>query len=79
VGRQAVRIGRIQIDDVIEVVIRGRRLLGRVTDVKDGVVHFNLICPGAGWRHAKAREIVTHWRKSGRRATHQTPPFTENQ
>jgi hypothetical protein len=30
-------------------------------------VHFNPICPGAGWRHAKAREIVAHWRKTGRR------------
>jgi hypothetical protein len=30
-------------------------------------VCFNPICPGAGWRHAKAREIVAHWRKTGRR------------
>lgn len=62
-----MRTSRIQIDDVVEVLIRGRRLLGRVTEISDGVVYFTPICPGAGWRHAKAREIVAHWRKAGRR------------
>lgn len=63
-----MRTGRIQIDDVVEVNLRGRILLGRVTDVGDAVVYFQPVCPGAGWRHAKAREITAHWRKTGRRA-----------
>jgi len=63
-----MRTGRIQIDDVVEVNLRGRVLLGRVTDVGDGVVYFRPVCPGTGWRHAKAREITAHWRKTGRRA-----------
>lgn len=29
-------------------------------------MYFNPICSGAGWRHAKEREIVAHWRKTGR-------------
>ena len=62
-----MRTGRIQIDDVVEVRVKGRSIVGRVTEVTDGVVYFNPVCPGAGWRHAKAREIVTHWRKTGRR------------
>jgi hypothetical protein len=62
-----VRTTSIQIDDVVEALVKGRRIVGRVTDVNDGVVYFRPICPGAGWRHAKAREIVTHWRKTGRR------------
>lgn len=60
-------MSRIQIDDVVEVRVKGRPILGRVTQVSDGVVYFNPICPGAGWRHATAREIVAHWRKTGRR------------
>ena len=61
-----MRLDRIAIDDVVEARVRGRVIVGRVTEVSDGVVYFNAICPGAGWRHAKAREIVTHWRKTGR-------------
>lgn len=62
-----MRTARIQVDDVVEVRVKGRSIVGRVTDVSDGVVYFNPICPGAGWRHANAREIVTHWRNTGRR------------
>jgi hypothetical protein len=63
-----VRTNPIQIDDIIEARVKGRTILGRVTQVEDGVVHFHPICPGAGWRHAKAREIVAHWRRTGRRS-----------
>lgn len=62
-----MRTSQIQSDDIVEVLIRGGRLVGRVTAISDGVVYFNPICPGAGWRHAKAREVVTHWRKTGRK------------
>jgi hypothetical protein len=62
-----MRIDRIARDDIVEARIKGRVILGRVTEVNDGIVHFRPICPGAGWFHAKAREIVAHWRKTGRR------------
>jgi hypothetical protein len=62
-----VKLDRIAVNDIVEVRVRGRLILGRVTDIKDGVVYFNPICPGAGRRHAKAREVLTHWRKTGRR------------
>ena len=62
-----MRTGRIHVDDVIEVRVKGRSIVWRVTEISDGVVYFNPICRGAGWRHAKAREIVAHWRKTGRR------------
>ena len=64
-----MRTTRIHIDDVVEALVKGRRICGRVTEVNDGVVYFRPICPGVGWRHAKAREIVTHWRKVGPRGT----------
>jgi hypothetical protein len=32
-------------------------------------VRFTPISPAAGWRHAGAREIVGHWRKTGRRGS----------
>ena len=64
-----MRLDRISIDDVIEARIRGRVVVGRVTFVSNGIVYFRPICPGAGWRHAKAREIAAHWRKTGRRGS----------
>ena len=38
-----------------------------MTEVKEGVVYFSPISAAAGWRHASAREIIGHWRKTGRR------------
>ena len=54
--------------DVIRARIKGRSLWGEVTEVKDGIVYFTPISPAAGWRHASAREITGHWRKTGRHA-----------
>ena len=74
-----MKLDRIAVNDIVEVRLRGRLILGRVTAIKDGVVYFNPICPGAGWRHAKAREVIAHWRKTGRqrrdeRETELEPP-----
>jgi hypothetical protein len=33
-----VRISRIASDDIVEALIRGRRVLGRVTEINDGIV-----------------------------------------
>lgn len=63
-----MRLDRISTDDIIEARVRGRVILGRVTEINDGIVHFDPISRGAGWRHAKAREIVAHWRKTCRRS-----------
>jgi hypothetical protein len=62
-----LKLAQIHPDDVIEARIKGRSVMGRVTEVNDGVVYFRPISPAAGWRHASAREIVAHWRKTGRR------------
>jgi hypothetical protein len=53
---------------VIKARIKGRSPCGEVTEVKDGVVYFSPISPAAGWRHTSAREIIGHWRTTGRRA-----------
>ena len=58
-----MKLAGISVHDIVEVNLRGRILLGLVTDVDDGVVYFQPVCPGAGWRHAKAREITAHWRQ----------------
>ena len=57
-------LGRIASGDIVEALIRGRRVLGHVTEVNAGIVYFDPVCPGGGWRHAKARQIVAHWRKT---------------
>ncbi len=62
-----MRINAISADDMVEAHIRGRVVLDRVTEIRDGVVYFHPLCPATGWRHARAREIVAHWRKAGRR------------
>jgi hypothetical protein len=54
-------------DDLIEVNKGGRRMVGRVVEIRDGVVQFEPLCRGISYRHAAAREIIAHWRKTGRR------------
>jgi hypothetical protein len=63
-----MRLERVAVGDVIKARIKGRSLWGEVTEVKAGIVYFSPISAAAGWRHASAREIIGHWRKTGRRA-----------
>ena len=62
-----MRLERVAVGDVIKARVKGRSLWGEVTKVEGGVVYFSPISAAAGWRHATAREIVGHWRKTGRR------------
>jgi hypothetical protein len=61
-------LDRVQPGDVVKASIKGRTgIWGEVTEIKEGTVFFRPLCPATGWRHASAREIVGHWRKTGRR------------
>ena len=62
-----MRLERLATGDVVKAQVKGRTVWGEVTEVTDGVVYFKPISHAAGWRHASAREIVGHWRKTGRR------------
>jgi hypothetical protein len=62
-----MRLERVAVGDVIKARVKGRSLWGEVTEVKDGIVYFSPISAAGGWRHASAREIIGHWRKTGRR------------
>jgi hypothetical protein len=63
-----MRLDRVAPGDLIKASIKGRTgIWGEVTEVRDSIVYFRPLCPATGWRHASAREIVGHWRKSGRR------------
>jgi hypothetical protein len=63
-----MRLDRVAPGDVIKASIKGRTgIWGEVTEVRDSIVYFRPLCPATGWRHASAREIVGHWRKTGRR------------
>ena len=64
-----MRLDRIAVGDVIKAHVKGRVVWGEVSEIKDGIVYFRPISPAAGWRHASTREIVGHWRKTGRRTT----------
>lgn len=62
-----MRLDRIYVGDLVLCRIKGRSVYGEVLEITGGQVHFRPLCPAAGWRHATAREIVAHWRKTGRR------------
>ena len=47
-------------------------MVGRVIEIRDGVVQFEPLCRGIGYRHAAAREIIAHSRKTGRRGADPT-------
>jgi translation initiation factor 2 gamma subunit (eIF-2gamma) len=64
-----MRLERIRVGDLVLCRIKGRSVYGEVMEVSDGRVNFRPLCPAAGWHHASAREIVSHWRKTG----HRTP------
>jgi hypothetical protein len=65
-----MRLDRVQRGDVIKAAIKGRTgIWGEVTEVKDGTVYFQPLCPATGWRHASAHEVVGHWRRAGRRGS----------
>ena len=55
-----MRLDRISIGDVVLAKVKGRSIYGEVVEITDGQVNFRPLCPGAGWRHAIAREIVAH-------------------
>jgi hypothetical protein len=61
-----VRLQHVQIGDLIQVSKKGRHMYGKVLEIRDGVVEFEPLCRGVSYRHATAREIIAHWRRSGR-------------
>ena len=63
-----MKLQRIAVGDLVLARIKGRSVYGEVLEITDGQVNFRPLCPAAGWRHATAREITGHWRKTGRRA-----------
>jgi hypothetical protein len=71
-----MRLQSVHADDLVLVSIKGRQFYGKVTGIDSGRVLFTPLCPGAGWRSASAREIVAHWRRTGRRSA--TTASTEN-
>jgi hypothetical protein len=62
-----MRVDAIAAGDIVKASIGGRAVYGEVLEIRSGVVYFNPISLGSGWRHASAHQIVGHWRKAGRR------------
>jgi len=61
-----MRIERIAVGDIVLCSIGGRRIYGEVAEIAAGTVHFRPLSPAAGWRHAAARQVIAHWRRTGR-------------
>ena len=64
-----MRIDGIAVGDIVRASIGGRIVYGEVLEIRGGVIHFNPVSRGAGWRHASAHQIVGHWRRAGRRGS----------
>ena len=62
-----MRLDGISAGDLILCKIKGRLVYGEVLEIAGGQVNFRPLCPAAGWHHAAARDVVSHWRKAGRR------------
>jgi hypothetical protein len=62
-----MKLAYIHPQDMIEVNKGGRRMYGKVVEIRDGVVQFEPLCRGVSYHHATAREVIGHWRKTGRR------------
>ena len=60
-----MRLACIQPGDLIHVNKGGRHVYAKVVEIRSGVVQFEPLCRGVSYRHASAREIIEHWRKSG--------------
>ena len=67
-GDLPMRLEHVQPGDVVLARIKGGIVDGEVLEIAAGTVQFRPLCPAAGWRHASAREIVAHWRKTSRRS-----------
>ena len=70
-----MKLAHMHPDDLIEVNKGGRRMVGKVVEIRDGVVQFEPLCRGISYRHASARETIAHWRKTGRRGP--DPPMRQ--
>ncbi len=62
-----MKLAYVHPDDLIEVNKGGRRMVGKVLEIRDGVVQFEPLCRGISYRHATAREISRTGAKQGRR------------
>lgn len=62
-----MRVERIAAQDLVLVRVKDRLIYGEVPEISDGTVRFRPLCPAAGWHRATARQVVGHWRKTGRR------------
>jgi hypothetical protein len=56
-------------DDVVEVDIKGRRFRADVVDVDGSALRIRPLSRNISYRHASARQVVRHWRLTGRSAT----------
>lgn len=62
-----MRIEQIAAQDLVLVRVKDRLIYGEVLEISDGTVRIRPLCPAGGWHRATARQVVGHWRKSGRR------------
>ncbi len=62
-----MRVDAIAVGDIVKASIGGRIVYGEVLEIRSGIVYFNPVSIGSGWRHASAHQIVSHWRRTGRR------------
>jgi hypothetical protein len=61
-----MKLAGIRAGDIVEVEIRGLPFLARVEDKQQGELRIAPLCSGISYRAARARQVLVHWRRSGR-------------
>lgn len=59
-----VNLTSVREGDIVEVDIKGRRFFARVDDKDQTGVCIKPITAGITWRHATARQVIGHYRRS---------------
>lgn len=61
------QLGPIKPGDIVELEIKGREFVAKVTSAASGrpaTITVRPCCPGITYRTAKARDVVAHYRKT---------------
>lgn len=71
-----MRLSGVRVGDIVQCDVKGRRFHAEVTAVPpEGDLQVRPLTPAVTYRHVTSRQVLEHWRKTGRPAA-ETPAAT---
>ena len=62
-----MRLNGVRVGDIVQCDVKGRRFHAEVTAVPgEGELQVRPLTPAVTYRHVSARQVMEHWRKTGR-------------